>query len=38
MKYWIIVASKDHVEKGIDKGFVQASHDMMLLPIFPLFP
>ncbi|MFN8670902.1 MAG: EVE domain-containing protein [Candidatus Sericytochromatia bacterium] len=26
MKYWIIVASKNHVEKGIKGGFAQACH------------
>ncbi|MCB0668318.1 MAG: EVE domain-containing protein [Saprospiraceae bacterium] len=25
-KYWIIVASKDHVKKGIEGGFAQACH------------
>lgn len=25
-KYWIIVASKDHVKKGIDLGIAQACH------------
>ncbi len=25
-KYWIIVASKDHVQKGISGGFAQACH------------
>lgn len=25
-KYWVIVASKDHVEKGISEGFAQACH------------
>lgn len=30
MKYWIIVVSKDHVEKGIDKNFVQASHGKLV--------
>jgi EVE domain len=25
-KYWIIVASKNHAQRGIDGGFVQANH------------
>ncbi|WP_244215264.1 EVE domain-containing protein [Pedobacter miscanthi] len=25
-KYWIIVASKDHVKNGIAEGFAQACH------------
>ena len=25
-KYWIIVASKDHVQKGLAEGFAQACH------------
>lgn len=25
-KYWIIVASKDHVKKGITEGIAQACH------------
>lgn len=25
-KYWIIVASKEHVEKGVEGGFAQACH------------
>jgi hypothetical protein len=25
-KYWVIVASKDHVQKGISEGFAQACH------------
>src|SRR5919202_5045193 len=25
-KYWIIVASKDHVARGIEGGFCQANH------------
>lgn len=25
-KYWVIVASKDHVKAGIDEGFAQACH------------
>ncbi len=25
-KYWVIVASKDHVKKGIAEGFAQACH------------
>lgn len=26
VKYWIIVASKDHVKKGLSEGFAQACH------------
>src|SRR5262245_28296853 len=26
MKYWIIVASKDHLQRGIGGGFIQANH------------
>lgn len=26
MKYWVIVASKDHLERGAKQGFIQASH------------
>src|ERR1041385_1202578 len=26
MKYWIIVASKDHVQRGLAGGFIQANH------------
>lgn len=26
MKYYIAVASKDHVEKGVEGGFMQANH------------
>lgn len=26
MKYWIIVASKDHLQRGIAGGFIQANH------------
>jgi len=26
MKYWIIVASKDHLQRGIKDGFIQANH------------
>lgn len=26
MKYWIIVASKDHLERGRAGGFIQANH------------
>lgn len=26
MKYYIIVASKDHVQKGVEKGFAQSGH------------
>lgn len=26
MKYWIIVASKDHVQRGLTGGFIQANH------------
>jgi predicted RNA-binding protein len=26
MKYWIIVASKDHLQRGLDGGFIQANH------------
>ena len=26
MNYWIIVASKDHVQKGVKGGFCQAGH------------
>ena len=26
MKYWIIVASKDHVQRGRAGGFIQANH------------
>ena len=25
-KYWIVVASKDHIKLGIDGGFVQSNH------------
>ena len=26
MKYWIIVASKDHLQRGLNGGFIQANH------------
>lgn len=26
IKYWCVVASKDHVERGVRDGFVQANH------------
>lgn len=26
MQYWIIVASKDHMQRGLDGGFIQANH------------
>jgi hypothetical protein len=26
MKYWIIVASKDHLQRGMTGGFIQANH------------
>jgi len=26
MKYWIIVASKDHLQRGVAGGFIQANH------------
>ncbi len=26
MHYWIIVASKDHLQRGLDGGFIQANH------------
>ena len=26
MKYWVIVASKDHVQRGLAGGFIQANH------------
>jgi hypothetical protein len=26
MKYWITVASKDHIARGISGGFMQANH------------
>jgi hypothetical protein len=26
MKYWIIVASKDHLQRGLTGGFIQANH------------
>jgi len=26
MKYWILVASKDHVMRGVTLGFAQAGH------------
>jgi hypothetical protein len=26
MKYWIIVASKDHLQRGLADGFIQANH------------
>ena len=26
MKYWLIVASKDHLQRGLDGGFIQANH------------
>ncbi|MGD8404487.1 MAG: EVE domain-containing protein [Anaerolineales bacterium] len=26
MKYWIIVVSKDHLQRGVDDGFIQANH------------
>jgi predicted RNA-binding protein len=26
MKYWIIVASKDHLQRGLAGGFIQANH------------
>lgn len=25
-KYWIVVASKDHVKRGVEGGFMQANH------------
>jgi hypothetical protein len=25
-KYWIIVASRDHVQRGLESGFMQANH------------
>jgi hypothetical protein len=25
-KYWIVVASRDHVQRGVDGGFMQANH------------
>lgn len=25
-RYWIIVASKNHVQKGVSSGFMQACH------------
>ncbi|WP_343633624.1 EVE domain-containing protein [Fluviicola sp.] len=28
-KYWVIVASKDHVQTGISEGFAQACHGKM---------
>lgn len=30
MKYWIIVASKDHVKSGIEQGIAQACHGKAL--------
>jgi len=26
MKYWIVVASKDHLQRGLTDGFIQANH------------
>ncbi len=26
MKYWIIVVSKDHLQRGVKGGFIQANH------------
>src|SRR5258706_8989459 len=26
MKYWIVVASKDHLQRGVAGGFIQANH------------
>jgi hypothetical protein len=26
MKYWVIVASKDHLQRGMKGGFIQANH------------
>ena len=26
MQYWVIVASKDHLQRGISGGFIQANH------------
>jgi hypothetical protein len=26
MKYWIIIASKDHLQRGLAGGFIQANH------------
>lgn len=26
LKYWMIVASKDHIQHGLDGGFIQANH------------
>lgn len=26
LKYWIVVASKDHVARGVEGGFMQANH------------
>jgi len=26
MKYWIIAASKDHIQRGLTGGFIQANH------------
>jgi predicted RNA-binding protein len=26
LKYWIIVASKDHLQRGLEGGFIQANH------------
>jgi len=26
MKYWIIVASKDHIQRRLAGGFIQANH------------
>ena len=25
-KYWIVVASKDHIQRGVEGGFIQAGH------------
>jgi hypothetical protein len=25
-KYWVVVVSKDHIERGISGGFIQANH------------
>ncbi|MDR3693577.1 EVE domain-containing protein [Mucilaginibacter sp.] len=26
MRYWVVVASKDHIARGIASGFIQANH------------
>lgn len=26
MQYWIVVVSKDHIERGVKGGFIQANH------------